>query len=71
MGEEQHESEIRQGVLRGDYQLIYISPESLLRVLQWREMFRSDIYQSNLIGIIVDEAHLVDKWYANIYIYIF
>ena len=69
MGEEQHESEIRQGVLRGDYQLIYISPESLLRVLQWREMFRSDIYQSNLIGIIVDEAHLVDKWYANIYIF--
>ena len=63
VGEEQYASEIKQDVLRGDYQLIYISPESLLRVLQWRKMFRSEVYQPNLIGIIVDKAHLVDKWY--------
>ena len=32
VGEEQHDSEIKQSVLRGEYQLIYIRPESLLSV---------------------------------------
>ena len=53
---------VRAGVREGAYQLIYLSPESLLCVLQWREMFRSSVYQENLIGMIVDEAHCVEKW---------
>ena len=45
--------------------MIYMSPESLLCVLKWREMFRSTVYQNNLIAIVVDEAHCVEKWYVN------
>ena len=45
----------------GKYQLVYVSPESLLLNLTWREMFRSRVYSDNLAGLIVDEAHLVEK----------
>lgn len=59
---EQHDETVRQAVVCGEYQLVYMSPESLLGVLQWREMFRSPIYQECLVAIAVDEAHLVEKW---------
>ena len=62
VGGEQEDEDIKLGVLSGDYQLIYISPESLLRILQWREMLRSAVYQDNLVAIAVDEAHCVEKW---------
>lgn len=60
-GEEQHDETLRQAVVCGEYQLVYMSPESLLGVLQWREMFCSSIYQECLVAIAVDE-HLVEKW---------
>ena len=59
---EQHDEAIKQAVVSGEYQLVYMSPESLLGVLQWREMFRSVAYQECLVAIAVDEAHLVEKW---------
>ena len=46
----------------GRAQLVYISPEQLLRNLQWREMLRSDVYQRNLVSFVIDEAHTVSKW---------
>ena len=50
------------GVERGNYQLVYMSPESMLAVLRWRKMFSSTVYQENLMAMAVDEAHRVDKW---------
>ena len=63
VGVEQHDEAVKQAVMSGEYQLVYMSPESLLGVLQWREMFRSPVYQEGLVAIAVDEAHLVEKWY--------
>ena len=63
VGVEQHNEAVRQAVMSGEYQLVYMSPESLLGVLQWRKMFRSPVYQEGLVAIAVDEAHLVEKWY--------
>jgi len=41
---------IRQQVEKGVFSLVFMSPKSLLQVLlQWREMFRSRIYQDNLL----------------------
>ena len=43
----------------GDYSLVYMSPESMLAVLK---MFRSCVYQKNLVCLVTDEAHCIDKW---------
>ena len=42
--------------------MIFMSPESLMGCCKWREMFRSPVYQRNLVGLIIDEAHCIDKW---------
>jgi len=62
VGKEQTDESIRQQVEKGVFSLVFMSPESLLQVLRWREMFRSTIYQDNLVGLVVDEAHCVEKW---------
>ena len=49
-------------IRNGEYQIIYMSPETLVNILGWREMFLSELYQKHLVCIAVDEAHLVDKW---------
>ena len=59
---EQHDEAVKQAVVSGEYQLVYMSSESLLGVLQWCEMFRSPAYQESLVAIAVDEEHLVEKW---------
>ena len=62
VGGEQEDVSTTSNVLCGRYQLVYMSPESLLCVLKWREMFRSPIYEKNLVAIVVDEAHCVREW---------
>ena len=62
VGEEQTDKELKSSVLAGEFQLVYTSPESLLCVLHWREMFRTKVYEKNLIAIAVDEAHCVEQW---------
>ena len=62
VGEEQKDTATISNVLCGKYQLVYMSPESLVGVLKFREMFRSPVYEKNLIAIVVDEAHCVREW---------
>ena len=62
VGELQQDIDAIKGVKDGLYQLLYISPESLLGNPQWRDMFLSVVYQKNLVGFIVDEAHCVTQW---------
>ncbi len=49
-------------VCGGNFQLVYMSPESLLTDDRWRDMLQSPLYKDNLVGLIVDEAHCVKKW---------
>lgn len=49
-------------IKEGRFQLVFITPESLIGNLQWREMLRSTVYEQNLVGVAVDEAHCVTKW---------
>ncbi len=46
----------------GYFQFIFFSPETLLCNDTWRDMLQTDIYQENVIALVVDEAHLVQKW---------
>ena len=62
LGAEQDDVQVKADMLTGNFQLVYSSPESLLCVLQWREMFRSEVYQHNLVAVIVDEAHCIQEW---------
>ena len=45
----------------GEFQLLFMSPEALLAK---REVFTSTVFCDNLSGIVVDEAHLILKWYV-------
>jgi superfamily II DNA helicase RecQ len=56
--EEQRELAVCGGV----YQLVYMSPEALLRDEFWRDMLVNPVYRRNLVALIVDEAHCVKKW---------
>ena len=60
--EEKEDSNIKLDVLASNYQYVYLSPESLLCALQWREMFRFEVYQHNLVAIVVDKAHCIKEW---------
>ena len=52
VGEAQDDQSVEQGVKNGEYSLVYMSPESMMTVLQWREMFRSQLYQQRLKSFI-------------------
>ena len=62
VGELQQDLDAMQGVKDGKYQLLYISPESLLSNPQWRNMLLSTTYRKNIVGLVVDEAHCVTQW---------
>ena len=62
VGKDQTDEGIKADVVKGKFSLVYMSPESMLTVLKYREMFRSSTYQQNLVCLAVDEAHCIDKW---------
>ncbi len=51
-------SDIYQGMI----QVLFFSPEQLLRNTVWRDMLRTLVYEENLVGFVIDEAHCVKKW---------
>ncbi|CAB1439752.1 unnamed protein product [Pleuronectes platessa] len=46
----------------GRCQLLFGNPESWLLNKKWRDMLGSDVFEANVIGIVVDEVHLTYKW---------
>jgi len=56
--------ETSQCIINGEYQLVFISPEALLSKKRWRKMLLCDVYQRNLVAVVVDEAHCVRYWYV-------
>ena len=62
VGGVQDDPGVLEKIRRGCYQLVYISPESLLGDNCWREMLRNEVYQTRMVAFCVDEAHCVKKW---------
>ena len=62
VGEMQRDEAAIQRVLRGEVQLVYISPENIIGNPKFREMFLSDRYKRLLVALAVDEAHCVKTW---------
>ena len=59
---EQDDENVKAGVLRGDYQVVYFTPEMLLENKVWRRMLSGSVYSNRLCTFVVDEAHTVKKW---------
>ena len=49
-------------ILRGEYKILFISPEMLMLNLAMREMLRTTVYKDNLVAFVIDEVHCVTKW---------
>ena len=60
VGKLQQDIDSMQGVKEGKYQLVYISPESLLSNPQWHNILLSPVYPHHLLWIVVDEARTVE-----------
>lgn len=52
----------KESVLKGEFQLIYITPESIIENSVFRRMLLSEPYCKRLIALIVDEAHCIKLW---------
>lgn len=56
------EDDERTLVERGEYSLVYGSPEAWLKNERWRSMLTNSVYSKKLCAIAVDEAHVVRQW---------
>ena len=54
--------DIASGVENGDYTLMFMSPEALVSSCRWSEIFQTPTYLENLVAVVVDEAHCIEKW---------
>ena len=59
----QSTSDVKKKVVSGKYSILFMSPKQL--VDKWRFLFSSSVYNDRLIGLVVDEAQCVVKWYAT------
>ena len=57
-------SEQKQGVEKGVYRIIMMSPETLFHG-KWRQTFLEPLYRQRVRVLTVDEAHCVVEWYGN------
>ena len=62
VGEAQEDKLAIQGVISGEAQLVFISPEAIMKNPQYHQMLLSSIYKEKLVPVAVDEAHLVKEW---------
>ena len=56
----------KEALHQGEYQIILFSPDELLQNELWHDMILSKTYNKALVGLVVDEAHCVKKWWVNL-----
>ena len=49
-------------IVGGKYQLVFISPEAILSHQKWRRLLLLEVYQRNLVALVIDEAHCMRNW---------
>ena len=47
---------------KGEYSILYASPEAWLMSERWRCMLSNDVYSKKLCAVAVDEAHVLRHW---------
>ena len=62
LGELQTDQQAVSRVIKGDHELVLLSPENLCFNKELRDMLLSKVYQENLVAFVVDEAHCIKSW---------
>ena len=62
VGEAQEDPTATRRVLEGKIQLVYISPEAILKNWHYRHMLLSEAYKEKLVALAIDEAHCIKTW---------
>ena len=62
VGEAQDDKEVGKKVMKGEYQLVFITPESIIENTKFHRMLQSDEYRKQLVAVVVDEAHCIKTW---------
>ena len=53
--------DLKDRVCRGEYQLVFITPEMIIIHKRWRKVIDGDIYTERLKAFVIEEAHCVKK----------
>ena len=70
VGEAQDDESAVMAMLKGEIQLVYISPGCILNIKKFQSMLQKSPYQERLVALVVDEAHCIQMWQVNEIIYI-
>lgn len=62
VGEAQKDPTVRQQVLNGFINLVYISPENIICNTYYRGMLLTPHYKRQLVSVVIDEAHCIKTW---------
>ena len=62
VGEAQTNQSAISQVMKGNCQLVFISPECIICYPLYRNMLLSPVYKDRLVAFVVDEAHCVKSW---------
>ena len=47
---------------KGEYSIVFGSPEAWLRNDRWRRMLDNHVYSNKLCAVAIDEAHVLRQW---------
>lgn len=53
---------------KGNFSVVYGSPEAWLKCERWRKLLSSSVYRLKLCGVAVDEAHVIKQWLVILWI---
>ena len=62
VGETQTDVSCKRRVLKGEVQLVFITPENIIENRTYRDMLLLPVYQEKLVALVIDEAHCVKTW---------
>lgn len=62
VGEAQLDKGVKEKIINGEVQLVYITPESTIETSKYQDMLLSPAYQDKLVALVIDEAHCVKTW---------
>ncbi len=62
VGEAQNDRAAVENVLKGQCELVFISPESIISNPLYRNMLLTEVYKERMVGLVVDEAHCIKTW---------
>ena len=64
VGELQKDKIIKGEIIRGEVELLFITPEAISESV-WQKVLASSVYQNRIKALVIDEAHCVSQWHIR------